>query len=158
MNMRWMVITSQLQVELRYLKSRQSSPILCHYDNLYKSEYQILSIQSKVVKIRTEHYFITVEHNWVCEKAWIPALSQSLFFCGAIPGMIFFGWFMDRYGRIPAMLLSNLVCLVAGVVTPFISGHISFFVLRFIMGLAFNTFFKAPHILGDLKNLLILMI
>ena len=32
----------------------------------------------------------------VCDEAWIPALSQSLFFLGAIPGMITFGWFADR--------------------------------------------------------------
>ena len=67
---------------------------------------------------------ISVEQDWVCEKAWIPALSQSLFFGGAIPGMIFFGWFADSYGRIPATVLSNLVCLVTGVVTPFVTGKI----------------------------------
>ena len=82
--------------------------------------------------------FITVEHNWVCEKAWIPALSQSLFFCGAIPGMIFFGWFADKYGRIPATVFSNIVCLVTGVVTPFVTGKLKSFNLKIPLSISFS--------------------
>ena len=94
------------------------------------------------------HVSITVEQDWVCDQAWIPALSQSLFFCGAIPGMIFFGWFADAYGRLPTIMLSNGIILVTGIVTPFCTGHVSFMVLRFLMGLAYNTFFTTPYILG----------
>ena len=96
------------------------------------------------------HVSITVEMDWVCDKAWIPALSQSCFFLGAIPGMIFFGWFADAYGRMPAIVLSNIICLICGLVTPFFPGSISFIILRFVMGLAFNTFFTVPYILGKL--------
>ena len=95
------------------------------------------------------HVSISVEQDWVCDQAWIPALSQSLFFCGAIPGMIFFGWFADIYGRIPATIFSNVVALILGVATPFCTGHISFLTLRFLMGTAFNTFYTIPYILGD---------
>ena len=54
-----------------------------------------------------------------------------------------------RYGRLPAIVLSNSVCLVAGVVTPLLPGLAPFLVLRFIMGLAFNTFYTVPYILGE---------
>ena len=94
------------------------------------------------------HVSITVEMDWVCDKAWIPALSQSCFFLGAIPGMIFFGWFADAYGRMPAIVLSNIICLLCGMATPFFPASISFIILRFLMGLAFNTFFTVPYILG----------
>ena len=94
------------------------------------------------------HVSVTVEQDWVCKKSWIPALSQSLFFAGAIPGMIFFGWFADAYGRIPAIMASNILCLVTGVATPFIQEYVAFLVLRFAMGLAFNTFFTMPYVLG----------
>ena len=96
------------------------------------------------------HVSISVEHDWVCDKAWIPALSQSLFFVGAIPGMIFFGWLSDAYGRMPTIIISNVICLITGVITPFVTEHISFMVLRFMMGLAFNTFFTAPYVLGKI--------
>ena len=94
------------------------------------------------------HLSVTVEEDWVCDQAWIPALSQSLFFAGAIPGMIFFGWLADAHGRIPAIMASNILALIMGVVTPFASGYISFLVVRFVMGLAFNSFFTIPYILG----------
>jgi len=93
------------------------------------------------------HTSVTVEFDWVCEQAWIPALSQTIFFFGAIPGMLFFGWFSDTIGRLPTIMCSNILALVTGVLTPFITGHLSFFALRFAMGLAFNTFFTAPYIL-----------
>ena len=53
-----------------------------------------------------------------------------------------------RYGRLPAIVLSNSLCLVAGVVTPLLPGLAPFLALRFIMGLAFNTFYTVPYILG----------
>jgi len=77
----------------------------------------------------------------------IPALSQLLFFTGAIPGMLVFGWLADRHGRLPTIFLSNTICLVCGVVTPFTTGHTAFLALRFLMGTAFNTFYTSPYIL-----------
>ena len=98
------------------------------------------------------HVSITVEQDWVCGRAWIPALSQSLFFCGAIPGMMFFGWFADAYGRIPAIMASNILCLITGLATPFAQEYISFLVLRFLMGLAYTTFFTIPYVLGTISR------
>ena len=103
-------------------------------------------------QLEGHHVSITVEQDWVCDRAWIPALSQSLFFSGAIPGMIFFGWFADAYGRIPAIMASNIICLITGVATPFAQEYISFLVLRFLMGLAFNTFFTMPYVLGRITR------
>ena len=58
-----------------------------------------------------------------------------------------------RYGRLPAIVLSNSLCLVAGVVTPLLPGLAPFLALRFIMGLAFNTFYTVPYILGEYTEL-----
>ena len=44
------------------------------------------------------HVSLAVEQDWVCARAWIPALSQSIFFTGAIPGMVTFGWLSDTQG------------------------------------------------------------
>ena len=94
------------------------------------------------------HKSVTVEFDWVCEQAWIPALSQTIFFLGAIPGMLFFGWLSDTIGRLPTIMCSNVLAGVTGVLTPFVTGHLSFLALRFAMGLAYNTFFTTPYILG----------
>ena len=69
--------------------------------------------------------------------------------------MIFFGWFADAYGRIPATLASNMIALLSGVLTPALaatSTSTSFLVMRFIMGLACNTFFTMPYILGEVLD------
>lgn len=52
--------------------------------------------------------------DWVCDNAFLPTLSQSIFFCGAIVGGLLFGWIADRYGRIPALAGCNLIGFVAG--------------------------------------------
>ena len=92
-------------------------------------------------EVEDYHKSITVEFDWVCDQAWIPALSQTVFFFGAIPGMLFFGWFSDTFGRLPTIMFSNILALVTGIATPFVTGHFSFLALRLAMGLAFNTFY-----------------
>ena len=78
----------------------------------------------------------------------------------------------DHYGRLPTIIISNLIALVTGIATPFVTEHVSFFILRyhsfvsdfnqvhmisfridfrrfrFLMGLSFNTFFTVPYTLG----------
>jgi len=93
------------------------------------------------------HRSIVSDLNWVCEESWIPAFSQSIFFVGAVPGMLFFGWLSDHYGRIPAILSSNLVALVSGIAIPFVTEYIAFCVLRFVMGFSYSSFFNFPYVI-----------
>ena len=95
------------------------------------------------------HTSATVEFDWVCDKAWIPALSQSLLFAGAIPGMLIFGWVSDKFGRLPSIVISNTLALLGGVLLPFATSYFVFLSLFFLMGLSYNTFFYAPYILGN---------
>ena len=94
------------------------------------------------------HRSIVTDFDWVCDDAWIPALSQTVFFFGAIPGMLVFGWLSDTYGRIPTILISNIIALISGVATPFVTGHVGFIILRFVMGTSFFTFYLVPYVLG----------
>ena len=94
------------------------------------------------------HRSIVTDYDWVCDDAWIPALSQTVFFFGAIPGMLIFGWLSDTYGRLPTIVISNIIALVSGVATPFVTGHVGFIILRFVMGTSFFTFFLVPYVLG----------
>lgn len=98
-------------------------------------------------EIEDYHKSITTDFDWVCDNAWIPALSQTAFFFGAIPGMLILGWLSDTYGRLPTIIISNIIALVSGMATPFVTGHVAFIVLRFCMGLSFYTFFLVPYVL-----------
>jgi len=93
------------------------------------------------------HRSIVSDLDWVCEDSWIPAFSQSIFFVGAVPGMLFFGWLSDHYGRIPAILSSNLVALVSGIAIPFVIEYVAFCVLRFVMGFSYSSFFNFPYVI-----------
>ena len=90
--------------------------------------------------------------NWVCDEAWIPTLSQSLFFAGSIPGTLFFGWFSDSKGRLPTIVVSNVIAFVTGMAIPFASNAATFLALRFIMGLSFSTHFVSVYILGEVRQ------
>ena len=100
------------------------------------------------------HVSLTMEQDWVCDQAWIPALSQSLFFIGAIPGMIFFGWFSDTRGRVQAIILSNFICLITAMVTLMVNplmvnNYVYFFLLRFFQGVAYTSFYSLAFVYGD---------
>ncbi|XP_071442498.1 organic cation transporter protein-like [Hetaerina americana] len=91
---------------------------------------------------------ITSEMDWVCEYSGLPPAAQSSFFVGAIVGGLVFGWMADHYGRIPALVGTNVVGAVAGIATAFLSTSFwAFCALRFLVGLAFDNCFTMMYIL-----------
>lgn len=86
--------------------------------------------------------------NWVCDYKALPTIAQAIFFCGAIVGGLIFGWMADRYGRIPALVGTNLTGLAAGVLTAFSSSFWQFCLCRFFVGFAFDNCFTMMYILG----------
>jgi len=71
-----------------------------------------------------------------------------VFFGGAILGGLIFGWMADRYGRIPALVWTNLMGFMAGIATAFVTTFWAFCVCRFLVGLAFDNCFTMMYILG----------
>ncbi|CAG9857803.1 unnamed protein product [Phyllotreta striolata] len=90
---------------------------------------------------------ISTEQNWVCENSALPSTAQSIFFCGAILGGLVFGWTADRFGRIPALVGTNLAGLIGGVATAFCNSFWMFCVCRFFVGMAFDNCFTMMYIL-----------
>jgi len=86
--------------------------------------------------------------GWVCDKAALPTIAQAVFFGGAILGGLIFGWMADRYGRIPALVWTNLIGFMAGIATAFVTTFWAFCVCRFLVGLAFDNCFTMMYILG----------
>lgn len=104
-------------------------------------------------KWNSRHLFIYIyilQQEWVCDHAALPSFAQSAFFCGAIVGGLLFGLIADRYGRIPALVGTNLLGFIGGVGTAFSYNFVSFCVFRFIVGFAFDNCFTMMYILGEI--------
>ncbi|XP_052749076.1 carcinine transporter-like [Galleria mellonella] len=90
---------------------------------------------------------IATQLDWVCDRDNYAATTQSVFFCGSIVGGLIFGWIADKYGRVPALLGTNLVGFVAGVGTAFTYSFWSFCVCRFLVGMAYDNCFVVMYII-----------
>ncbi|CAH1169608.1 unnamed protein product [Phaedon cochleariae] len=90
---------------------------------------------------------ISTEQDWVCDNSALPSTAQAIFFCGAILGGLVFGWIADRFGRIPALVGTNVVGFVSGCATAFCGSFWAFCVCRFIVGMAFDNCFTMMYIL-----------
>ncbi|XP_017121710.1 beta-alanine transporter [Drosophila elegans] len=90
---------------------------------------------------------VATDQNWVCDDAALPTYAQSIFFLGAIVGGLLFGWVADRFGRIPALIGTNMMGLLAGVGTAFVGNFWQFAAMRFFVGFAFDNCFTMMYIL-----------
>ncbi|XP_017137337.1 organic cation transporter protein isoform X1 [Drosophila miranda] len=136
------------------------------YNNcyMYDVNYTEIMAQGKVMadpkwpKVKCRHGWsynyteipystVATEQNWVCDDAALPTYAQSIFFLGAIVGGLLFGWVADRYGRIPALIGTNLIGLFAGVGTAFANSFWEFAAMRFFVGFAFDNCFTMMYIL-----------
>uniref|UniRef100_A0A8D8ZDD1 Organic cation transporter protein n=1 Tax=Cacopsylla melanoneura TaxID=428564 RepID=A0A8D8ZDD1_9HEMI len=90
---------------------------------------------------------IATELNWVCDQNTLAPWAQASFFCGAIVGGLVFGWIADRFGRVPALVLTNFIGFVFGTMTAFSTTFWQFAVCRFFVGLAFDNCFTMMYII-----------
>lgn len=91
--------------------------------------------------------------GWVCQHDALPTIAQSIFFIGAIFGGLIFGWIADQYGRIPALIGSNVMGFLAGVATAFTNTFWQFALCRFFVGFAFDNCFTMMYILGNYRTI-----
>ncbi|XP_028178929.1 carcinine transporter-like isoform X2 [Ostrinia furnacalis] len=90
---------------------------------------------------------IASQLGWVCERDNYATTAQAVFFCGAIVGGLIFGWIADKYGRVPALLGTNMAGFLAGVGTAFSNSFWSFCLCRFLVGLAYDNCFVIMYII-----------
>ncbi|XP_037964878.2 solute carrier family 22 member 13 [Plutella xylostella] len=90
---------------------------------------------------------ISSELGWVCDKRSYQASAQSIFFFGSIFGGFLIGWLADRYGRLPAIIASNLIGCIGGTASIFVSSFIEFAICRFIMGMAYDNSVMIAYLL-----------
>lgn len=94
--------------------------------------------------------------DWVCEDSWKPSTGQAIFFVGSVIGSLIFGFIGDQYGRLPAMVLSNVVAFAASIATAFVNNFSMFICLRLIMGLSYDNCYVMVYICSKYILLLIL--
>lgn len=140
-----------------YLRSEDDNkaPISCD-KWIYKLDYGYHSMTSDVSLKNILLLHVTFHNlvlyisqlDWVCDSAWKSTLGQSLFFIGSVIGSLLFGVWADRIGRLPVLVISNLMAMIGNGATIFATNVVAFAICRFIAGLATDTNFVMMYILG----------
>ncbi|GBP13051.1 Organic cation transporter protein [Eumeta japonica] len=91
---------------------------------------------------------VTSERGWVCDRAWLVPMSQTLAFTGSLVGGVSFGWLADKFGRLPIFIASNLVGCAGGLGSVFTTGFWDFAVCRFLVGVSCDTCFMMIYIIA----------
>ncbi|CAG2061257.1 unnamed protein product, partial [Timema podura] len=101
-------------------------------------------------QVQSVTYWIAVnkvKFDWVCDDNWKPALAQSLFFVGCVFGTLGLGIMADHIGRLPVLVLANMLALFGNVATYFTRDLPQLGACRFLTGLATDTNFVIMYIL-----------
>ncbi|XP_046597969.1 carcinine transporter [Neodiprion lecontei] len=90
---------------------------------------------------------LAAELEWVCNKTYYSSLAQSTFYVGSIIGGFIFGYIADNHGRMPALVICNMVGCAAAIATSFCNNFWSFCLCRFLAGTAFDNCFNMMFII-----------
>ncbi|XP_015127546.1 carcinine transporter [Diachasma alloeum] len=90
---------------------------------------------------------ISSELDWVCDKEYMISTTQAIFFLGSILGGFLFGWLADHRGRVPALVLCNIISLIGTIATAWADSFATFALCRFITGFAYDNCINIPLIL-----------
>ena len=70
-----------------------------------------------------------------------------MFFGGAIAGGILFGILADTLGRLPVLVVTNLLACAAGVATAFAQDFATYVACRFLVGMAYDLHYMMMYII-----------
>ncbi|CAL8106518.1 unnamed protein product [Orchesella dallaii] len=98
---------------------------------------------------RTAPFYDTIvtEGNWWCTAEANITIAQAIFFLGAIVGGFLIGWIADTFGRVPALVIANILGAVGGALSAWSTNIYLFSLFRFITGMAFDNCFTMMYIL-----------
>ncbi|XP_045483706.1 organic cation transporter protein-like isoform X2 [Harmonia axyridis] len=77
-----------------------------------------------------------IEWNFVCDRRWMGAVSQTTFMLGIFLGNILLGNLADRIGRKPVFCCTALMTLLFGVGVAFTTDFYMFLAMKFVLGMA----------------------
>ena len=84
---------------------------------------------------QTEFYLTIIQqYELVCNNKYFVYGAQSVFGAGLMTGVFFMGYFADRFGRKPTILIALMIMLSIGTTIPFMPNVESFLALRYFQG------------------------
>ncbi|ODM94683.1 Organic cation transporter 1 [Orchesella cincta] len=90
---------------------------------------------------------VVTDGNWWCTAEAYTTIAQAVFFLGAIVGGFLIGWIADTFGRVPALVIANILGAVGGALSAWSTNIWLFSLCRFITGMAFDNCFTMMYIL-----------
>lgn len=87
------------------------------------------------------------EMDWVCADAWKLTLGQSMFFVGSVVGSMVLGYLADVVGRLPILIVANLIAMTGNLLTIWSTNVTLFCMFRMISGIATDSNFVMMYIL-----------
>lgn len=94
----------------------------------------------------------TSDMNWICVDAWKLTLGQSMFFVGSVVGTLCLGYLADILGRVPILIVANLIAMFGNLLTIFGTNLVLFSIFRLVAGFATDSNFLMMYILGKYPN------
>ncbi|XP_068152102.1 organic cation transporter-like protein [Drosophila tropicalis] len=89
----------------------------------------------------------TSDMNWICDQAWKLTLGQSMFFVGSVIGTLSLGYLADIVGRLPILIVANVIAMLGNLLTIWGTNLILFCTFRLISGFATDSNFVMMYIL-----------
>ncbi|KAL1138781.1 hypothetical protein AAG570_008843 [Ranatra chinensis] len=75
-----------------------------------------------------------IDWDFVCDRRWMGAVSQSAFMFGVFAGAVTLGSMADKYGRKKIFYVSAVMQLILGVIVAFITEYYLFLAVSFAYG------------------------
>ncbi|XP_030374609.1 organic cation transporter-like protein [Scaptodrosophila lebanonensis] len=85
--------------------------------------------------------------GWICDQAWKLTIGQSMFFVGSVVGTLLLGYLADRVGRLPILIVANVIAMGGNMLTIFGTTLPLFCLFRLISGFATDSNFVMMYIL-----------
>lgn len=92
---------------------------------------------------------LSSEMDWICADAWKLTLGQSMFFVGSVIGTLTLGCLADIVGRLPILIVANLIAMAGNLLTILGTDLTLFCIFRLISGFATDSNFVMMYILGE---------
>ena len=71
----------------------------------------------------------------MCDKSWLPSLSQSFYQIGYVVNGLLLGYLSDRFGRRPVLWLALVIEICGGLSMIFSYSMVQYIISRFFLGL-----------------------
>jgi len=84
-----------------------------------------------------DYYYVFVQWNLVCDRAYLKDLTQTILIAGVMFGTIICTTLSDKFGRKPVFLFSQWAMVVVGVANTFAPNYHIFAGFRFFIGILF---------------------